>query len=100
MSPENKLDAKIINSQEAVRAHMECAMPHRRAEWAKELKRRRRQLKAAVKAAPPPPPPVLGLEKSILESGPGGHPPEPGVRGTANRTAEEEGIESYWSGWK
>lgn len=95
MSSEEPLSEKIRNSRDAVRAHMECGMPERRAEWSEELKRRR----FTKKATPQEPAPAAGTAKSLLDASAEAVASEPEKQLKA-RASEEEGIESYWFGGK
>ena len=98
MTTDEFLTEKIRESQEAVQAHVEYLMPHRRAEWIKRAERRRslpkpeQSLPTWESAAPPP-----GPEKSLLDANPGVGPRE--SKSTLRRRQfEEEGIESFWFG--
>ena len=98
MSTDESLAKKIRESQEAVQAHVECLMPHRRAEWIKKLKRRRPLPKP--RQTPPSSDfafPTQGTEKSLLDANPGVGPRE-SKRTLKRRRFEEEGIESFWFG--
>lgn len=72
MPPKESLEDRITKSREAVRAHMECTMPQRQAEWAKKMKSRRSMPRPAPRhpPKPDPSPPTLGVERSLLDATP------------------------------
>lgn len=100
MSAEESLVNRMEKAREAVRAHMECSMPQRRAEWADEMKRRRLSPKPARKRPAPTLAPPCGMEGSILQAASAELSLEREKPQVPKISMEEEGIESYWFGDK